>query len=189
MAGGEIGRRLVHVGGGFPVALYFLDWLSWTEVRWLYLAGLALAAVLEAARLLGEVGWWVYEELTRDYEAENPAGYALYVVGSAFVAFAFAPRIAIPAILMLAIVDPVSGLLADAGQQPIKRPGVLAVTFALAGTIALSFLPLHAAIAGGVLATVADGATPVVRGYVIDDNLGIPISAGVAMWVALQLPF
>ncbi len=189
MAGSEIGRRLVHVGGGFPVALYFLDWLSWTEVRWLYLAGLALAVVLEAARLLGGVDWRVYEELTRDYEADNPAGYALYVVGSALVAFAFAPRIAIPAILMLAIVDPVSGLLADAGRQPVKRPGVLGVTFALAGAIALWFLPLHAAVAGAVLATVADGATPVVRGYVIDDNLGIPIGAGVAMWVALQLPF
>lgn len=189
MGGAEIGRRLVHVGGGFPVALYLLDWLSWTEVRWLYLVGLGLAVVLEAVRLLIGVDWWIYEELTRDYEADNPAGYALYVVGCAVVMFAFAPRIAVPAVVMLVVVDPVSGLLAGDDRRHVKRPRVLAVTFALGGAIALWFLPLHAAVAGGALATLADGATPVVRGYVIDDNLGIPIGAGVAMWAALQLPF
>jgi dolichol kinase len=188
MAGRELGRRLVHVAGGFPVGLYWLEWLTWVEVRWLYLAGLGLAIALEAMRLLVGVDWWIYDELTREYEQDNPAGYALYIVGAATVAFAFAPRIAIPAVLMLAIVDPVSGLLSVAERRPVKRPRVLAATFALAGAIALWFVPLPAALAGGALATAADGATPVIGGYVIDDNLGIPIGAGVAMWLAVQLP-
>lgn len=188
MAASELGRRLVHVGGGLPVALYLLDWLAWPQVSRLYLVGIGLAVALEAVRLFVGIDWWIFRELTREYEQENPAGYALYVVGAAAVTLGFDPRIAVPAILMLAVVDPVSGLLATPSPRMVKRPTVLAVTFALAGAIALAFVPLHAAIAGAVLATVADGATPVVRGYVIDDNIGIPVGAAVAMWAALQLP-
>jgi dolichol kinase len=33
-----------------------------------------------------------------------------------------------------------------------------------------------------------EAARSVIAGYVIDDNLAIPIGAGVAMWLALQLP-
>lgn len=188
MAASELGRRLVHVAGGFPVALYLLGWLDWPGVRWLYLGGIALAVALEALRLLVGIDWWVFRELTRAYERDNPAGYALYVVGSAAVALAFEPRVAVPAVLMLALVDPVSGLLAAPERRAVKRPVVLAVTFAFAGAIALAFVPLPAAVAGAAAATTADGATPVVRGYVIDDNLGIPVGAGVAMWLVLQWP-
>ena len=184
----ELGRRLVHVGGGFPVYLYLVGWLHWPQLRAIYLLGIGAAVVLEAVRLFVGVDWWIYRELTREYEQDNPAGYALYVVGSAVVALTFAPRIAVPAVLMLAIVDPVSGLLTGNGHGRVKPPRVIAVTFTLAGLIGLVFVPLHAAVAGAALATVADGATPVVRGHVVDDNLGIPIGAAVAMWVALQLP-
>ena len=188
MAERELGRRLVHAAGGFPVGLYLLGWLSWPEVRALYLVGIALTASLEAARLVVGLDWRVFRELTREYERDNPAGYALYVVGSAVVALAFAPQVAVPAVLLLAVVDPVSGLLSAAERRPVKRPRVLAVTFALSAVVAVLFVPLHAAVAGAALATAADGATPVVHGHVIDDNLGIPIGAGVAMWAALQLP-
>lgn len=184
----ELGRRLVHVGGGFPVYLYLLGWLHWPQVRAIYLLGIGAAVVLEVVRLFVGVDWWIYRELTREYEQENPAGYALYVVGAAVVALAFDPRIAVPAVLLLAIVDPISGFLSDSERSGVKRPHVLAVTFALAGAIALWFVPLSAAIAGAALATIADGATPVVRGYVVDDNLGIPVGAAVAMWVTLHLP-
>lgn len=188
MAASELGRRLVHVAGGFPVYGYLLGWLSWPQVRTIYLLGIGAAVVLETIRLFVGVDWWIYRELTREYEQENPAGYALYVVGAAVVALAFAPRIAVPAVLMLAIVDPVSGLLTGSEHGRVKPPRVIAVTFTLAGLIGLVFVTLPAAVAGAALATVADGATPVVRGYVVDDNLGIPVGAAVAMWVALQLP-
>lgn len=189
MAASELGRRLVHVSGGIPVALYLLDWLTWPQVRLLYLLGVGAAIVLEAVRLVVGVDWWIYRELTREYERENPAGYALYVVGAAGVTLAFEPRVAVPAVLILAIVDPVSGLLATPGRRMVKRPTVMALTFAMSGVIALVFVPLPAAVAGAALATVADGATPVVRGYVIDDNIGIPVGAAVAIWAMLQLPF
>lgn len=179
---------MFHVAGGFPIAFYLLDWLTWPQVRLLYVGGLATAGVLEGARLLGGIDWWVFRELTREYEQANPAGYALYVAGSAAAAVVFEPHIAVPAVLMLAIADPISGLLAEPRRRPMKRPLVLGVTFAVAGTIGLLFVPLAAAVAGAAVATFADGATPVVSGYVIDDNLGIPIGAATAMWFVLRLP-
>lgn len=183
----ELGRRLVHVSGGVPAGLYLLGVLDWPQLRLVYLVGVVAAIGLEAARLFGGVDWWVFRRLTRSYEQENPAGYALYVVGSAAAVLAFEPRIAVPAVLMLALVDPVSGMLAAPGRRPVKRPLVLTVTFALAGVIAVPFVPLPAAIAGAAAATLADGATPVIEGYVIDDNFGIPVGAAVAMWAVLQL--
>lgn len=185
MAESELGRRLLHVSGGFPVALYFIGVLDWPGVRLVYLAGVVLAVGLEAARLFGGVDWQLFERLTREYEQTNPAGYALYVVGAAVAVLAFAPRVAVPAVLMLAVVDPVSGLLATPERRPVKRPFVLAVTFALAAIIAVPFVPLPAAVAGAAAATLADGATPVISGYVIDDNVGIPVGAALAMWAVL----
>lgn len=184
----ELGRRLVHASGAVVPAAYLAGWLTWPELRLLYLGGVLLAVGLEALRLLVGVDWWVFRELTREYEADNPAGYALYVAGAAAVALAFEPRVAVPAILALALVDPVSGLLSAPERRPVKRPRVLAVTFALAGAIAAAFVPLPAAVAAAVATTLADGATPVVAGYVIDDNVGIPIGSAVAMWAVLQVP-
>ena len=188
MAAEELGRRLVHASGAAFPALYLADLATWPQLRQVYLAGTALAVVLEVLRLVVGVDWWVYRELTREYEADNPAGYALYVVGSAAVVLAFEPRVAVPAVLALAIVDPVSGVLSAPERRPVKRPLVLAVTFALAGAIAAAFVPLPAALAAAAATTVADGATPVVAGYVVDDNLGIPVGSAVAMWAVLQVP-
>ena len=188
MVAPELGRRLVHVSGAAVPALYLAGLLTWPELRLVYLAGTAVAVALEALRLVAGLDWWAFRELTREYEADNPAGYALYVVGSAAVVLAFEPRVAVPAVLALALVDPVSGVLSAPERRPVKRPRVLAVTFAMAGAIAAAFVPLPAALAAAAATTVADGATPVVGGYVVDDNLGIPVGSAVAMWAVLQVP-
>lgn len=183
----EVQRRLVHLGGAvFPLA-HLAGVLTWPQLRVVYAAGLVAALALEGLRLVVGVEWWVFDRLTREYERSNLAGYALYVIGSTAAVLAFEPRVAVPAVLTLAVVDPVSGLLADNEFREPKRPLVLAVTFALAGLIAASFVPLPAALLAAGVTTVADGLTPVVRGHVIDDNLTIPIGASLAMWAALRL--
>jgi len=73
---------------------------------------------MEIARLHYQVRWWAFEHLTRPYEEEKVAGYALYAVSMTLVAFVFEPSIAIPAMLMLSVGDPVSGLLS--GNERIK---------------------------------------------------------------------
>jgi len=192
--GGELRRRLVHVSGAAVPLAHVLapGVVTWPVVAYVCLAGTALAVVLEALRLGGRVEWRIFDELTRDYEADNPAGYALYAVGYAAVAVGLGPGVspttwplAVPAMLMLAVGDPISGLLGSAGAEGVKDTTVLAAMFAVCLGVALPFVPPLAAAAGAAVATVADGVKPVVWGYVVDDNLTIPVGGGVAMLVAL----
>ncbi|WP_440006859.1 dolichol kinase [Halomicrococcus sp. SG-WS-1] len=182
----EIKRRLVHVSGTGMPALYLLDLVTWQQLQELLVLGSASALVLEIVRLFVGLNWRIYDELTREYEQENLAGYALYAFGMTATALAFEPRVAVPAILMLTIADPISGVLGS-GELGVKAAHTLLVTFAVCVTIAsLLGLPLLAAVLGALVATLADGVKPVVAGYVIDDNLTIPIGAGVAMFVGVR---
>jgi len=186
----EVRRRLVHVAGALVPMAYVAGLVDWRTFQLVYLAAFVGAGVLEFLRLVVGLDWWVFRELTREYESSNLAGYFLFVLGSAVAVFLFPRQVAVPALLMLSIVDPVSGLLADNEFREPKRPAVLVVAFALSAFIALPFLwpSLVAILLGAATTTVADGMTPVVRGHAIDDNLTIPIGAGAAMWVGLQLP-
>ncbi len=167
-------------------ALYLLDLVTWQQLQGLLVLGSASALVLEIVRLFVGLNWRIFDELTREYEQENLAGYALYAFGMTATALAFKPRVAVPAILMLTIADPISGVLGS-GELGVKAAHTLLVTFAVCVTIAsLLGLPLLAAVLGALVATLADGVKPVVAGYVIDDNLTIPIGAGVAMFVGVR---
>jgi len=186
----EIKRRLVHVAGAVLPLAYLLDaallsneFLTWERLQLVYLVASVAVVGLEFFRLVVGLEWWVYRRLTREYEQTNPAGYALYVVGSAITALAFEPRVAIPGLLALALVDPLSGLLSRRGRRRVKRPFVLGVTFALSSAIAVAFVPLPAAILGGLAVTVADGVKPTVGDVVLDDNFTIPVAASVAIWL------
>jgi dolichol kinase len=183
----EVARRVVHASGTVLPVAYLLEVLTWPQVTALLVAGAGVALCLEAVRLFVGLEWVVYEHLTREYEQDNLAGYALYVVSSAAVAAAFDPRVAVPAILMLTVGDPVSGLLGSGELRSVKQTWVLLAMFGVCTLLASPFVPAGAAVAGGLAATVADGAKPVVAGYVVDDNLTIPPAAAVAMTVALRV--
>ncbi|WP_299334503.1 dolichol kinase [Haloplanus sp.] len=180
--GGELRRRAVHASGvGFP-ALYLLELVDWRTLGYVLVVASVVAAGLEAVRLGVGLDWAVYDALTREYERENVAGYALYMFSMTGVALVFDPPAAVPGMLMLAVGDPVSGLLGANEAGRAKRAGVLAamfvVCFCLATPVLVGYVALPTALAaaavGGAGATIADGFTPVVRGYVVDDNLTIP---------------
>ena len=186
---GEFKRRLVHASGtGLPL-LYVLEFVTWRQFGLVMLACSAVAAILEFVRLVVGLDWAIYDELTRPYEQENLAGYGLYMFSITAVVLVFAPHIAVPAALMLTIGDPISGLLSQtrAAGEP-KRPRTLAAMFAVCLAVSLPLLVptagvavgVAAAIAASAAATVADGFTPVIRGYVVDDNASIPVAAAVA---------
>ena len=184
----EIARRLVHASGtAVPLAYLFVPAVEWVHVQGLLVAGLLVALALEVVRLVVGLDWWVYEKLIRKYEQDNLAGYFLAVFSMAVVALAFEPTVAVPAILMLTIADPVSGLLGSGELRTAKDVTVLLTTFAVATLLAVPFVPATAAVCGGVAATVADGIKPVVSGYVVDDNLSIPVTSAVAMFLAIEL--
>ncbi|MCL7416759.1 MAG: dolichol kinase [Halalkalicoccus sp.] len=177
----EIGRRLVHASGALAPASYLLGVLTWTRLGWVLAGGVVLAMGLELVRLRSGLDWWIYQNLTREYEREKVAGYALYMVGMAVVALAFPPAIGVPAMFMLAVGDPVGGYLGK-GEET-KSPLALGAVFSVCLLFALAFVSPVAAVFGALAATAADGYLLSVRGYIVDDNLTIPIGAAIAMWV------
>jgi dolichol kinase len=174
--------------------LYLLGFVTWQQFGWVMLGLSAVVSVLEALRLFVGLDWQIYDELTRAYEQTNVAGYALYIFSMTAVTLVFSPAVAIPGMLMLAIGDPVSGLLGttrEAGER--KRVTTLAAMFLVCLGLAAPFLVPAAglfvggvaAVAGALGATLADGVKPVVAGYVVDDNLSIPPTACVAISIVL----
>ncbi|SNR37932.1 diacylglycerol/polyprenol kinase family protein [Halorubrum vacuolatum] len=193
----EFERRLVHAGGTLYAVPYLLGWISWQQTGYLLLVGLAIVAILEALRLRGAAGPLdpLYDALVREYEADGIAGYALYQVSMTAVALALAPTLAIPAMWMLSLGDPISGMLGDNGPTEPKRATVWVVMGLVCTAIAAAFtvpafgttVGVAVAIAGGTAAAVADGSPPIIRGVAVDDNLTIPPAAGVAMVAVLAL--
>lgn len=186
----ELKRRLVHASGSGLVALYLLARsldlpLTWPRFRLLMAVLAAGALVLEFFRLYVGLDWRVYDVLTRDYERDNPAGYALYLISMAAVVLVFAPEVALPAMLMLAIGDPVSGAVSADRLERVKPPKVLLAMFSVCTLLALPFLPPAAAVAAAAGATVADGVTLRIATYIVDDNLTIPPYAAIAAWLVL----
>ena len=191
----ELERRLVHASGiGLP-ALYWLGWVTWRQLGYLLLVLSAAAAALEAVRLFVGFEWVVFDRLTREYEQDNPAGYALYTFSLTFVALVFESHVALPGMLMLIVGDPISGLLGSNDAGRAKRVAVLGVMFGVCLLLAVPFLVpavgltlgLAAAAAGAAGATFADGFKPVVATYVIDDNLSIPPLSCGAIFVVLAV--
>ncbi|QCW04837.1 dolichol kinase [Natrinema pallidum] len=187
----ELKRRLVHASGSGLVALYLLaDFLelglTWPRFRVLMIVLATGALVLEFLRLQVGLDWRLYDVLTREYEQDNPAAYALYLISMAAVVVIFKPAIALPAMLMLALGDPISGAVSDNTLQRVKSPTVLGTMFLVSTIIALPFLPLTAALLAAAGATLADGVTVEIRTYIIDDNLTIPIYASCLAYLVLE---
>jgi dolichol kinase len=180
-------RRIIHLSGSLVPLAYLANVISWQLVRYLLALGAAVAIALEFVRLFVGLDWAIFDRLTRSYEQTNPAGYALAVVASAIVGWAFAPEIAVPALLCLTIADPVSGVLSTVDDvDRWKPPWVMAVTFLVCLVITVPLLALRAAIPVAAIVVVADAVKPRIAGFVIDDNFSIPVSAAVVAWLALS---
>jgi len=185
----DLARRGVHLSGSLVPLAHLADVLTWEVVQYLLAGGAILALALEAVRLFVGLDWAIFDRLTRHYEQDNPAGYALAVVAAALVAWAFAPAIAVPAILLLTVVDPIAGLLSDLEAHTdvdrLKPTWVMLATFGVALLVAVPLLPLRAALPVAVVVVVADAVKPRVWGFVIDDNASIPLSAALVAWLAV----
>lgn len=192
----EVGRRLVHASGVAIPALYILDVVSWAQVQGLLLLAVGIVVGLETLRLRVGLEWRIYEHLTREYEAHTFAGYGYYVVSVAAVALAFEPAIAVPAMLMLMLGDPLSGLSSGTDPGPIKGWPAIAAMYVLSLVVALPFMlavqpssgwAVAAALCGAFPATVADGVRVTVRNRIVDDNLLIPLAGAAGLWVGVTV--
>lgn len=183
MGSHDLERRAVHLSGSLVPLSYLADVLAWRTIQYLLAAGAVAALALEAARLLVGLEWDVFDRLTRHYEEDNPAGYALAVVAAAIVGWAFDPAIAVPALLLLTVVDPIAGLLSDVEDVDRLKPApVMLATFGVALLVAAPLLPVRAALPVAVVVVIADAVKPRIYGFVIDDNASIPLSAALVAW-------
>ncbi len=191
----ELRRRGIHVSGtAFPAA-YVADLVTYAQLQLLLAGLLGGVTLLEFVRLVVGYQHPIYDELTREYEADNVAGYALFFVGATAAVTLFPAWIGVPAVLMLSVGDPISGVLGSAEATTAKETAVLVVMFLVCFAVALPFavgavgrLPgVAVAAAGAAGAAFADGIKPVVAGYVIDDNLSIPPTAAAGMWLLAQV--
>jgi len=191
----EFERRLVHSGGTLYPAPYLLGWLTWTETRYFLVAALAVVLALEFLRLVVGLDHALYRKLTREYETDALAGYALYQVSMTGAVLLLEPTLAIPAMWMLSVGDPVSGALADNDATEAKRPAAWVAMFLVCFGIAVPFtipafgpdVGVVVAMAGAAPAAVADGLPPMIRGVAVDDNLTIPPAAAGGMLLALAV--
>ena len=113
----------------------------------------------------------------------------------AFVAIVFVPAVAVPGMVLLAIADPISGMLGSNEPHEHKAPQVWAAMFAVCFSLTAAIVvpmvggvvAVVAAAAGAVGATVADCTKPIVRGIAIDDNLTIPPATAIGISLVLWL--
>lgn len=192
---GEIARRLVHASGVAIPGIYLIELVTWDQLRILLVLGFLIALSLEWIRLRIGLDWWIYEHLTRPYEAETFAGYGYYMVSITIVGLLFEPEVAIPGMLMLMLGDPISGYLGSGEFERVKAPIAIIGMFLVGLVVTMPFaidilgtigLALLASVLAAGAGTIADAVKPTFGSFVVDDNLTIPIFSAAILWGAYR---
>lgn len=180
-------RRAFHLlaGSSIPVGALFMD--RATAIAALaVLAGLAIA--LEALRLR----WTLFNDwllshvvLFRESERTKPTGSTVMVIAALAAFLLFAKPVAIVALLVLAVGDPIASAAGRGAPGPriAGKSLVGAGAFAIAATLAGLGASLHADVSLGwwlVVGAIVGAATEVAP-LRVDDNATIPLVAGAAM--------
>jgi len=202
----ELMRKTIHASGiAVPVAYLFVD-------RSLMLAGLSAlvvgAVVIEWARLNGKIK---LADLVRLEEGRRVAAHVYFAIACLATVFFFSKMVAVAALLMLCIGDSLVGLLGvilllfrrsgrtDVRVRRFGGGGIMqdikeSVAAAKDAELMLSmllvcflvgalFVPPHVAFVGAIGAMLADAVPWQIGGRVLDDNLTVPLFAGVLMAV------
>ena len=131
----------------------------------------------------------------RDRERKRVGAHAFFMLSTFISILVFDMQIAIASILMLTIGDPASGAAQlcnrdslgsiESREAVLKPPGVILIMFIVSFLVGcLSIGSVRIAIFGAFGAAVADGLQVKVRDVIIDDNLTIPLYAGLLMSLA-----
>ena len=200
----ELQRKSFHVSGSLiPIAYYFIS--RETAIFFLAIINVILLFI-EWQRLSGRIK--IPQILLRPHEKKQVAAYIYFQIAAILSILLFEKTIAIAAILMLALGDTASGL-AGAMQRGgnvrysqnkiiIKPWPIMAIMFIvclLIGLFLSDMPPAHdmvqmsfaVFVAGAVGATLGDAIPLRIQGKPVDDNLMIPLLAGLFMNVARLL--
>ena len=182
----EPGRKLIHLASGLIPLCYL--WFSLSRREAVTILGILTILFLGAdigRRYLPTVNrafsTWLGWAL-RATERERLTGAAYALIGAWLTILLFEKRIACAALLILAVGDTVASLVGRAlgGKTLVGRKtitGSLAM-FVSGSLVALPFVPPGIALGGALTATVAE-----LLPLPIDDNLTIPLAAGLTFWL------
>ena len=196
----ELRRKSIHLTGSLiPAAYYFID--RETAVVLLTIIN-AVLLVVEWLRLNGKIA--LPEMLLRPHEKKQVAAYIYFQLAALLTIFVFDKTIAIAALLMLAFGDTASGIAGamirggnvrhEGGWiKPLPIMAVMFTVCVIVGLILIKIppapdmktLPLGAYILGALGATFGDAVHLRLFGKSLDDNLVIPILAGLFMTIAV----
>ncbi|MBW2969969.1 hypothetical protein KY309_00830 [Candidatus Woesearchaeota archaeon] len=183
----ELKRKIFHIGSGTVLAV-------------LYYYGLINKTVFAILLALGIIVYFAYKkyklpiihQLVQAMERKDKTKQAgltsiLFLLGCTTTVFIFSKQTATAAILILAWGDSISHMVGIKGNIPYINPkktweGIIAGT--ITGTIAAQFLvPWLNALAGAGVSMLIEGLDLEIFGWKIDDNLLIPIIAGIVITI------
>jgi len=187
----EMNRRIIHFSGVIIPIAYLMGIVSWKFIGVILFILSLIVLKLEYVRLYHGFDNIIYDNLTRTYEADSIAGYALYVIGI-FLAWLFYPPIAaISGMLMLSVGDPISGIIGSIEETDETQWWIVIIIFVTCSFIVLPVTILElgisygiiSAIIGSVGAVIVDEFKPRINGQIIDDNLTIPLVSGLLITI------
>ena len=186
-----VGRRIFHLIAASSTALLSL---AMTQHAYMLLigGGALLALAIEVSRLrsprLNGLYLTVFGPILKQSESAEITGATWFLIAAFFTFFFYGPEIALPALLFVAIGDPVAALVGSRCPGPRfwgKSPGgIVAFVAAALGVWAIVCAVGYGqwswaiVIAAVVAAAVEFTPTP------IDDNLTVPLIAGAVMTAA-----
>ena len=185
-------RKLWHfTAGAFMVSVLIWKYPS-KRIALLILGGSSIVLLVIDILRFG-TGWGrqlfreIFGQIAGRKEDEGPNASFFYAVSLLVAVLLFEPRIAMGAIISLAVGDPVAGIVGTLfGRVRIKRK---AVEGAVANLIA-SFLLINLVVESPWVALTGATAGAIVElSHIpkVDDNLSVPIVSGLAMTIAQSL--
>ncbi|MCG2718553.1 MAG: SEC59/DGK1/VTE5 family protein [Nanoarchaeota archaeon] len=184
----ELRRQAFHLMFGFViVSLYMLNILTITNLTLIFFIGL-VASLLSCKYNIPGVYWFLKNfEREKDIKTSPGRGVLTYMGGAILTLILFEEKIALAAIMILAVGDSISHLV---GKHFGKRKYLVTSKKHLEGTVAgIFFASLVAslfvgskmAFIGSLAAMIFESIEMKLGKNIIDDNLIIPLVAGIVM--------
>lgn len=187
----EPARKAIHLTGGLIPLLYLFLNLTKTETL-LILGGLAFPFLLsDLLRLrLPQLNRWFlrcFSLAMRPGEETRPTGATYYLFACWLTILLFERSVAVPALLVLACGDTAASVFGQIlGGYKLREGKTLAGSLAFLVTaflVTLPFFPTPIALGGAFSAAVAE-----LLPLPLDDNLTIPLTAGIALTLFRPIP-
>ena len=173
MTGQTVWRNLFHFSGiVIPIACLLFGKGAATTLSVLLFAA---SAVVEVMRMQGHLRLSFLEKNIKEKEKKGPTGSFFFLLGSTLTLVFFSERAAVPALLILAVSDPVSSLIGrHLGKTRLfgkSLEGTCAFFFSSLAILFFFSLSLYHMLLAGLAAT----ATELFTRKPLDDNVSVPI--------------